>query len=93
MGETESQSALENRSFGKRLRTSLPGILVFAVLLYVSVGAAESGVRSSAPLLLRLPFFLYCGLTVFFGLWVIVPLFSVSRTNESLRSAAGQFVG
>lgn len=93
MDDTESQSALGNQSFGKRLRASLPGILIFAVLLYFSVGAADSGVRSSAPLWLRLPFFLYCGLTVLFGLQVFLHLVPVSRTIESARSLAEQFVG
>lgn len=93
MQDVEKQSALEHQSFGKRLKSSLPGILLFSVLCYVSVDVIGFRIRFSVPFWLRLPFFLYYCLTVFVGLQVAFQLFPTSRTIESLRSTTMQFIG
>jgi hypothetical protein len=97
MHEQEKHDSTENRSPSRRLVSSLPSLLVFVAMVYFSVVFFRDGLSlSRVPLWMRLPFFLYCVLTVFVGLLAGRPLFPTKRqkddaanTGDAVKPATG----
>lgn len=97
MQQEQRQDSTENRSPSRRFVSSLPGLLVFVVMVYLSVLFFRNGLSlSGVPLWMRLPFFLYCCLTLFVGLLVVRPLFPAKKkrddtanTGDAVKSTKG----
>ena len=77
MDEGEKKSPLKSRSVAEKLISSLPGIAIFAVMVFFATDFARFAVSNpGVPLSLRLPFFLFSALTLFVGVYVLLPLFN-----------------
>src|ERR1700760_3849422 len=80
MLENDRPRSTDNRSLYRRLVSSFPGLLVFAAMVYFSVVFFRDGLSyPHLSILMRLPFFLFCGVTVFVGLIAIRPLLPWNR--------------
>ena len=94
MKSTGAAGAPEQPAFRKRLAASLPGVFLFAIMVYFSVNFASFAIATTAPIWLRLPFFLYCAFTIFVGLQVALRLFPTEPTrSESMQETARQVTG
>jgi len=99
MHEQEKQDSTENRSPRRRFVSSLPSLLVFVAMVYFSVGFFRFGLSLSPVLLwMRLPFFLYCVLTVFVGLLAVRRLFptkgqkdNAANTGDAVKPTTGNY--
>lgn len=80
MPENDRPRSTGNRSLNRRLVSSFPGLLVFAAMVYFSVVSFHDGLsHPHISILMRLPFFLFSGVTVFVGLIALRPLFPSKR--------------
>ena len=80
MPENDRSRSAENRSLNRRTVSSLPGLLVFAAMVYFSVVSFHDGLsHPHVPILMRLPFFLFGGVTVLVGLIAVRPLLPSKR--------------
>jgi hypothetical protein len=90
MDESEKKSALKSRSLAKRLIASLSGFAIFAVMAYFAADFARYAVSNTrVPLWLRLPFFLFSGLTLFVGVRVLLPLFNKRQAARGTPPSNG----
>lgn len=87
MPETDQQEDTGGRSFNRRVISALPKLLAFAAMAYFSGFFFHDGLSlSRVPLWMRLPFFLYWGLTFFVGLIAVRGLFPAHRSPGSERT-------
>jgi hypothetical protein len=89
MHEKHALEKTESRSNSRRFLSSLPSLVVFVAMVYFSVVFFRDGLSlSRIPLWMRLPFFLYCGLTIFVGLIAVRTLFPSKRRENGLETTS-----